>query len=65
MNEFKLDGYPIVCYGAQTVYLKRIVCDGCDFFCRQKYPPTTDCWRLGFGYINKKKECNIRKILKI
>lgn len=58
-----IDGYKLVCYGAQNGDLRYDYCKYCKLYEKQRYPPTQPCWRIR-GII-KRTKCNIKEILKL
>lgn len=63
-ENIKVDGFPVICHGAQNIYYKRACCYDCPLFVHEKYPPCIPSWRI-HGHIKKGLICNIQQILKI
>lgn len=59
-----VDGYKLVCHGAQNIRYKKKYCKSCDIFERKKYPLLADCWRV-CGTMHHGGKCNIKKALGI
>lgn len=64
MKDILVDGFKVVCHGAQSMVYKKKYCDHCPLIVRAKYPPCEKVWRV-WGIIKRGGECNIKRILKI
>lgn len=64
MKDILVDGFKIICHGAQTIKYKKKYCDYCPLIVRAKYPPIEESWRV-CGVIKRGGECNIKRILKL
>lgn len=59
-----VDGFKVVCHGAQTMYYKKKYCVNCPLIISAKHIPSEEVWRL-FGFIKHRGDCNIKRILKL
>lgn len=64
MKDILLDGFKVICHGAQNMYYKKKYCDKCCLIKRAKYPPCLESWRI-YGIIKRGGDCNVKRILKI
>lgn len=64
MKDIIVDGFKVICHGAQTMHYKKRYCDNCPLIVRAKYPPSEEVWRV-WGFIKYGGECNIKRILKL
>ena len=64
MKDILVDGFKIICHGAQTSNYKRRYCEYCPLLVRAKYPPQCEFWRV-WGIMQRGDKCNIKNILNI
>lgn len=64
MKDILVDGFRVICHGAQSMVYKKKYCDNCPLMVRAKYPPCEEVWRV-WGKMKRGGECNIKRILKI
>lgn len=64
MKDILVDGFKVICHGAQTMYYKKKYCDLCPLLIRAKYPPCVPSWRI-MGTMVEGGMCNIKRILKL
>lgn len=64
MKDILVDGFKVICHGAQDMYYKKKYCDDCPLIKRAKYPVCDEVWRL-FGTMKRGGDCYIKRILKI
>ena len=64
MKDILVDGFKVICHGAQTMYYKKKYCDNCPLIIRAKYPLCEDSCRV-WGIIKRGGECNVKRILNI